>query len=323
MILPLRCLLLSFRHPMSSYQWLLLIIPSLVAVSSTPPTRHTGPHSCHPGTSYSSLRRLVVVNRPLTLIILALHTRHIGPSHSSYRPLTPVISALHICHIGTPHSSYRRKPVSRGKPPRGRSPASTGMPGDRAPAAGLPGFVLSQRLVQERPDQPALCLVFHIEAPLPTDHTAPSVHRLWRRYAVPSVIPAPRSRHTGPSPSSFRPPRTRYSGPSYSSHRPLVLVPVSHIRHSGPPPSSFRRKPESRGHVPERLTIRRTSTPPLPRITSGAGSNPLPHPSTFRHAQGTAGSGTQGRKDRKAASFTMIGWNRHVVVTAEQFRRSG
>ena len=192
------------------------------------------------------------------------------------------------------------------------------MPGDRAPAAGLPGFVLSQRLVQERPDQPALCLVFHIKAPLPTGHTAPSVHRLWRRDAVPSVIPAPRSRHTGPSPSSFRPlalvipaSRTRYSGPSYSSHRPLVLVPVSHVRHSGPPPSSFRRKPESRGHVPERLTIRITSTPPSP--------TPFDLSTRSRHRR----LRDQGRKDRKAASFTMIGWNRHVVVTAEQIRRSG
>ena len=182
---------------MSSYQWLLLIIPSLVAVSSAPPTRH--------------YRRLIVVTP-------APPTRHTGPSHSS----------------------YRRKPVSRGKPPRGRSPASTGMPGDRAPAAGLSGFVLSQRLVQERPDQPALCLVFHIKTPLPTDHTAPSVHRLWRRYAVPSVIPAPRSRHTGPSPSSFRPPRTRYSGLSHSLFRPLLLVTSAPRTRPGLSHSSFR-----------------------------------------------------------------------------------
>ena len=199
MMLPLRCLLLSFRHPMSSYQWLLLIIPSLVAVSSAPPTRHTGSHSCHTGPAYSSYRAYSCHFGPAYSPLPTHHSRHSGPSRSSYRPLPFVISAPHIRHTGPSHSSYRRKPVSRGKPPRGRSPASTGMPGDRAPATGLPGFVLSQRLVQERPDQPALCLVFHIKAPLPTDHTAPSVHRLWRRYAVPSVIPAPRSRHTGPS----------------------------------------------------------------------------------------------------------------------------
>ena len=149
-----------------------------------------------------------------------------------------------------------------------------------------------------------------------------------------------------PFPPSFRPlvvvtpaPRSRHSGPSHSSFRPLTLViPAFHTRHTGPrtrhtgpPPSSFRRKPESRGHVPERLTIRRTSTRPLPRITSGAGSNPLPHPSTFRsfdklrtpQAQGTAGSGTRGRKDRKETPFAMIGWNRYVAVAARQSCRSG
>ena len=80
-----------------------------------------------------------------------------------------------------------------------------------------------------------------------------------------------------------------------------------------PFPSSFRRKPESRGHVPERLTIRITPTSPLPRTTSGAGSNPLPYSSTFRsfeklrtpQAQGPGERGSEGgviRNDRMESS---------------------
>ena len=291
MILPLRCLLLSFRHPMSSYQWLLLIIPSLVAVSSAPPTRHTGSHSCHPGTSYSSLRHLVVVNRPLTLIIPAPHTHHTGPSHSSYRPFTFVIPAPHTRHTGEsryPEESLLVAGVPLPRECRGighRRPAS---PASCCPNASFKSAPISRpcvssstsRLPFQPITQPRQFIDFGDETPFP-----PS----FRSLVV--VTPAPHPRHTGPSPSSFRPPRTRYSGPSYSSHRPLVLVPASHIRHSGPPPSSFRRKPESRGHVPERLTIRITSTPlSPPGSCPGQGSNSLPRPPTFRHP--STGSGT-------------------------------